>query len=467
MKVMLIRYHPEGDINTEAPNSLMDEAGVVPPLGIAYIAAVLEKGGHNVVILDCMALKLSEEETLKKIMEYKPQVVGVTAMSTTIRGALKAASLAKKSGAIVIMGGPHTSANPKEIMSYNFIDYCIWGEGEYPMLDLVNALEKNESINHIKGLIYRKEKEICINPPYFVDNLDGLPYPARHLLPVEKYSVIIALHPIATIVSSRGCPFQCENCSKDINHNKYRVRDPKKFVDEMEYLIKNYKVKEIIIIDDTLTLNKNNITAICKEIINRNIKIKWESPTRVDCVDPELLKLMYKAGCRRLRYGVESGDQEILSLMKKGITLKQVEDAFKWTKKAKIEAFAYFMIGYRNETEETIKKTIKFAKKIKADMAMFTVATPLPNSEFYKIAQEEGYVEKDYWAKFTLGQTNERLPYLVKDADKWVQKAYYSFYLRPSYILKRALKIRSFDEIKKSFSALKGLISFKMIDHGA
>ena len=248
--------------------------------------------------------------------------------------------------------------------------------------------------NDEAGLIYRKEKEICINPPYFVDNLDGLPYPARHLLPVEKYSVIIALHPIATIVSSRGCPFQCEYCSKDINHNKYRVRDPKKFVDEMEYLIKNYKVKEIIIIDDTLTLNKNNITAICKEIINRNIKIKWESPTRVDCVDPELLKLMYKAGCRRLRYGVESGDQEILSLMKKGITLKQVEDAFKWTKKAKIEAFAYFMIGYRNETEETIKKTIKFAKKIKADMAMFTVATPLPNSEFYKILRKCRVAEK-------------------------------------------------------------------------
>ncbi len=464
MRVMLIRYHPMETINTEVPSSLMDEVGVVPPLGLAYIASVLEQHGHQVSILDCEALNLTKEQTVEGIRLFKPDIVGITAMSTTIRGALAAARMAKQCNTTVVMGGPHMSAYPKEVLSYDFVDYGVIGEGEYPMLNLVNALQNREEVAKIKGLVYKEHRNVVVNTPDFVKDIDALPYPARHLLPIEKYKVIIALHPMTTMISSRGCPFPCGYCSKDANHHRYRVRDPKKIVDEMEYVIKKYKVKEIVVVDDTLTLRRDNVIEMCMEIIRRNIKVKWESPTRVDCVDQELLNMMYRAGCRRLRYGVESGDPDILKLMKKGITLEQVENAFRWTKKAGIEAFAYFIIGYMHETPETIKKTIKFAKRIKADMVMFSVATPLPCSELYTTAMKEGYIKGDYWAEYTLGLRSDRLPYLVKDADRWVMKAYRSFYLRPSYVLRRMLKIRTFDDVSKSLNAGKGLFKFRMVD---
>lgn len=465
MKILLIRYHDKGNINTRLPESLNKIQGVLPPLGIAYIASVLEKAGYEVKILDAVALNLTTQEVCLKINEEAPDIVGITAMTSSIRGALEAAKLAKDSGATTVIGGPHLAIYPEETLSYHFVDYGIIGEGEYPMLELVRAIESRQPTQNIKGLVYKEDGKVRINEAYIVPDLDTIPFPARHLLPMGKYSSIIGLHPVTTMISTRGCPYHCGFCFKGPSDKKYRIRNAQNVVDEMELVVKEYGVREIMFYDDVLTLKRDLIINICNEILKRRLKIKWESPVRVDNVDFELLRLMREAGCMRLRYGVESGDPDILKLMKKGITLSMVRDAFKWTKKAGIETFAYFMIAYIHETPQTIKKTISLAKNLNPDLVMFTVTTPYPETHLYDLAKREGFINGNYWKEFTLGLRDDRLPYFIPDAEKWVRKAYRSFYFRPNYIVKRLFKIRTWNDVKKYVQAAKGLLSFRMKDN--
>jgi len=462
MKILLIRYHDKGNVNTRLPESLNRVQGILPPLGIAYIAAVLEKAGHEVKILDAIALNLTSQDMRHRIAEEVPDIVGITAMTSSIRGALEAAKLAKDSGAITVIGGSHLAIYPEETLSYDFVDYGIIGEGEYPMLELVRAIESGQPIQNIKGLVYKEDSDVRINDAYIVPELDKIPFPARYLLPMEKYSSIIGLHPVTTMISTRGCPYQCGFCFKGPSDRKYRTRSAQNVVDEMELVVKKYGIREIMFYDDTIALKRGHIINICNKILKRGLRVKWESPTRVDNVDLDLLKLMKKAGCIRLRYGVESGDSDILKLMKKSINLSMARDVFRWTKQAGIETFAYFMIAYIHETPQTIKKTISLAKNLNPDLIMFTITTPYPGTPLYDMAQKEGFIEGDYWREFSLGLRDDRLPYLVPDAERWIRKAYRSFYFRPNYIVKRLFKIRSCNDIRKHIQAARGLLAFSM-----
>ncbi|NQT22902.1 MAG: B12-binding domain-containing radical SAM protein, partial [Candidatus Omnitrophica bacterium] len=412
MKILLIRPHSIEDINTRLPESLNKRRGVLPPLGISYIASVLEKAGHVVKILDVVALNLITDEIRQFIYEFKPEITGITTMTSILFGALESAKIAKEAGSITVLGGPQLSIYPKETLSYSYVDYGINGEGEYVMLELINALEKNISPGNIKGLIYKMNNDIHVNDPVIVEDIDSLPFPAYHLLPMQKYHSIIGLHPVGRMISTRGCPHKCSFCFKQPSDKRFRWRSSKNVVDEMEYLVQKYKVREIMFHDDVMTLRRSHIVGICEEILSRNFKVKWETPTRVDYVDKELLKLMHKAGCIRLRYGVESGDEKILELMNKKIDLKRVKEVFKWTEEAGIETFGYFMIGYAHETEATIRKTINFALELNPDFVMFTAVTPLPQTPLYDLAKREGLITTDYWREFTLGnRRDQRIPY--------------------------------------------------------
>ncbi len=462
MNILLVRNGNRGDINTRLPESLNKVRGILPPLGIAYIASVLEKEGYKVKILDAMALNLTPKEVRDEIANEAADIVGVTAMTSSIREALDVLRLAKEAGSITVIGGAHLAVYPKETLSYDFIDYGIIGEGEYPFLNLVKAIEEKRPIKDISGLIYKEGRGVHVNESYIHLNLDEIPFPARHLLPMEKYSSIISLHPVTTMISSRGCPYQCGFCFKSPSDTKYRTRSAKNVVDEMEFIVKEYKVKEIMFYDDTLTLQREHIVNICNEILRRGLRLSWESPTRLDNIDFKLLQLMREAGCIRLRYGIESGDPRILKLMNKGINLSMAKEVFNWTKKVGIETFAYFIIGYIHETPETMKNTISFAKSLNPDLVMFTVAIAYPKTPLYDLAQKEGLVHGDYWGEFVLGLREDSLPYLVPNAEKWVRKAYRSFYFRPNYILKRLFKVRGRHYLKKYFDAAKGILCFKM-----
>lgn len=464
MKILLITppYFEEENIAT--PKKINTNQGYFPPLGLAYIAAVLEKEDYDVKILDAPVLGYDINQIKEFISKENPDVVGIQTLTGDLPSVLKIAKAAKEVNPSikVVLGGAHLSIFPKESLSFDFVDYGLQGEAEYSFRDLVKHLEGKKDINDIDGLVYKKNGEIIVKyPPAVINDLDELPWPARHLLPMDKYQVVVMEPPIATLVSARGCPFRCNYCCRDKFTYRYRVRDYKNVVDEIEFLKSKYKIKTLSFYDNCYP-NKEHIKNICNELIRRKVDIKWETPQRVDLVDPDLLRLMKKSGCYRLRYGVESGSPKILKIMKKDVTVEQIEKAFYWTRKAGIETFAFFMVGYPHETLEDYKGTINLAKRIKADWAYFSVTTPLPATDLWRIAIEDYGMDKDYWHNWALGIRDKHLGRFNKDAEKLCSKAYTSFYFRPYIFYRRLLSLRSLDQIKMYWRGFKTLLSINI-----
>jgi len=464
MKVLLINPPYSGNLNTWTPDSTNKAIGVQPPLALAYLAASLRDKGHSVEVLDINALDLGERETAEKIRQAQPDVAGITVMTLLAQNAIKVARLIKglDSRIRVVLGGPHLSIFPKETLSFDCVDYAIYGEGEYAFAELLECLENGRLNENINGLVYRRNGQVIVNEAAVVEELDKLPFPAVELLPRNRYSLANALHPFGSIVTSRGCPWKCGFCLRDPVSVKLRFRQPKLVVDEIEHNIKEFGAREINICNDSLTASRRHIEGICDEILIRGIKIRWQGPSRVNTVTADLLKLMARAGCSTLRYGVESGSQEILDQMCKGISLAQVRDAFRWTKEAGIEIMAYFMLGYLGETPKTMRKTIVFAKELNPDGAIFSITTPLPNTRLFEEAVKMGLVDSRYWINFSLCKETSRINYLVKDAEKWAKRALWSFYFRPSYILRRIRKIKSWDALKKHYVGALAFLRFRM-----
>ncbi len=463
MRVQLIRYHDIGNINTRLAQSLNRRQGVLPPLGLGYIASSLEKAGHEVDIIDAVALELSRDQVRDRIRQFGAKVVGVTAMTPTFRGAQEAAKLAKDAGAVTVIGGVHMSIFPRETLSFDYVDFGIIGEGEETMVELCDALEQEQPVSGIEGLCYKRpDGEIVVGQPRIIDDVTELPWPSYHLLPMERYSSIIGLHPTVTMMGSRGCPYQCGFCFKTPSDKKYRVRQVADIVSEIAFLVEKYRVKEVMFYDDIMP--QKYAAALSRELIARKVKIKWQTPQRVNLVEPELLKLMAQSGCHILRFGVEQGDPEMMQLVEKKTNIAQVKQAFRWAKEAGIDSFSYFIIGYAGESERTMTATINLAKELDPRYVMFTKAVPLPNTPLMNMAVAGGFVAKDYWRRFTLGEDLAPIPPLVPDADAWVQRAYRSFYLRPHKIFRQLLSIRSWSDLRKNIDGFIGVVGFKMRD---
>ena len=463
MKVLLINPPYEGNVNTWTPESTNRAIGAQPPIGLAYLAAMLEREGIDVSILDANAMCLNGREIRDVVIKEDPQIVGITAMTLIAVNVLAVSRIVKEvTDAVTVVGGPHISLFQEESLASPFVDYAMNGEAEYTFVEFVKAIRDKRGVEDIDGIVYRKNGKVVTRNPSIVKDLNALPFPAVHLLPLERYSLANALHPFGSIVTSRGCPFKCGFCIRAPIDRYVRYRDAENIVDEIEWLIKDFGVREINIRNDTITINREHVVDFCRELLRRGIKIRWQGPTRVDCVDRELLKLMKKAGCHTLRYGIESGNQEILDRMGKGITLEQIRDAVRWTKEAGIEIMAYFMIGYIDETEKTIMDTINFAREIDPDGAIFSIGTPLPNTDLFYRAVERGLIERDYWKEYVTGRRIDRAPYLVDDAEKWVRRALWSFYFRPRYIAGRLRKIDSWDAFKKHLTGALSFLWFTM-----
>ena len=464
MKVTLIRYHDLDNTSTRLAKSLNDRQGVLPPLGLAYIASALEEAGHQVDLIDAIALCLSKEEVSERIEQFDPELVGITAMTPTFHGALEAAKIAKKNNRKTLIGGVHMSIYAEETLSYAEVDFGVVGEGEETIVELCSALEEGQDYSSIEGLCYKLDDgAIKVSGPRIVMDLTKLPMPSYHLLPMEKYSSIIGMTPVSTMMGSRGCPYQCGFCFKTPSDKKYRTRSVENIVDEIEFLIENYKIKEVMFYDDIMP--RAYARDLSNEIIKRDVKIKWQTPQRVNLVNPELLKLMAKAGCHILRFGVEQGDPDMMQLVEKRTTIDQVHKSFQQANDAGIKTFAYFIIGYIGETEQTMQATIDLAKDLNPTYVMFTKAVPLPDTPLMTQSVFKGLVYPEYWRKYTLGVKQAAMPNLVPNAEKWVGHAYRSFYLRPSVIMKRLLSIRTYHDIKRHVDAFIGIVGFKMNDN--
>ncbi|MBI4287973.1 MAG: radical SAM protein [Chloroflexi bacterium] len=341
---------------------------LVAPLGLAYVAAVLKRDGVDVSLLEANALGLGMDDIEKEIKRQKPDLVGITGTTPLIARVEEIARRAKSAdkGIKVVVGGPHATILPQEVLKSQNIDFCVRGEGEITALELVKALEKGGDFGAILGLGFKSNGQIHLNDSRpLIKELDSLPFPARELLPMEKYIFPLPTGAVArftNLISSRGCPYLCTFCGQ---HNIWtrlvRFRSPKNVVDEIQAVKDKYGVAFVGFTDSNFPLNRKITMDICDEMAARGIKIKWACGSRVDLVDQELLRKMHKAGCQQINFGVESGNAEILKGYKKGITIDQAKTAIKQAKKAGLKVYTYFMVGGPGETRETAEETIKLA----------------------------------------------------------------------------------------------------------
>lgn len=440
---------------------------ITPPLGLLYLAASLRKAGHQPLILDFLLEKF-DQNSLFKIITQGVKVIGISAVTPLIHNAIFLADLIKKKfpEKIIVLGGPHPTLLPKETLeNCQGVDFIIKGEGEERINSFIDYLEGKKKEEGLDGIAFKKDGEIIDLPQKkYIENLDNLPFPARELVSIEKYSEVLdsAKKPATTLITSRGCPFKCIYCSKPVFGNFFRARTPENILKEIEFLKEKYKIKEIIFYDDSFTLDRERIIKLCQLLIEKNLNISWKCETRVNLIDEELLQLMKKAGCHLIGYGIESGNQEILNILKKGITIAAIQKAVKMTKKAKIDALGYFMLGIPGETEKEIKETINFAKSLNLDFVQFSIATAYPGTELYALAETQGKLPKDFQGAFyALGSQEEitslcdLTPQILKS---YLKKAYRSFYLRPSYISQKISKIRSSTDIIFYLKGLRKLI---------
>lgn len=458
--ILLIRPNDSVDIFSRLPASINKAQGIYPPLGIAYLASNLKKHNFDVAIYDMEAESYGNgyEDLKNMLKKYNPDFVGVTAMTPTVLNALGVLKEVKKynNNIKTIIGGTHLSIYPQETVQHEFVDYGVIGEGEYAIIDILNGNLQ------AKGLVYKKDNKVIINERREPNrNLNELPFPARELMPNEKYNCILMNTPMTTMLAARGCPFNCAFCYKD-DYLHYRSRSAENVFEEIKEFVKVYGIKEFAFYNDCFP-NKKWVADLCERLINNNIKVKWETPQRIDLVDKDLLKLMKKAGCQRLKYGVESGNQDILNLMNKRTKIEDIKKVFKLTKEVGIETFGYFIIGYYGENENTIRDSINLAKELNPDWVAFNVGTPLPNTKFMDDAVASNIVDKDYWKKHTLGCQQDRIPYMVKDSDKHCEQAYREFYLRYQYIFKRVMNLRNAAQLERCIRGGLGLIRFKML----
>lgn len=364
-----------------------------PPLGLAYLAAVLEREGHEVRAHDFgLYPNVPLTEQMEAVADFGPQLVGITAMTNTYHAVAETAKSAReRTGCPVVIGGPHATVFPERVTREVFVDYLVYGEGEETLTELVGALEaegprpSDRTLSAIKGLCYERDGGVQCNPERpLIRDLDDLPFPARHLFDLKAYPLYTPDgERMVTVLSSRGCPYNCSYCFKGIVGRTYRQRSPDGIVAELHQIISQYGIANIYFIDDLFTMNRERLKVIAQRIIEENLNIRWQCLGRVDRVDPEVLDLMHRSGCRQIHYGIESGNDEILRAVGKRITKEQVRQAVAWTARTGIRSKGYFMLGLPGDTEATMRQTIGFAAELDLDDAMFSLTTPFPGTRLW------------------------------------------------------------------------------------
>ncbi len=461
MKILLIQPPQENTLTFVTPNIKSNDIGVFPPLGLLYLASYIKKhSDYNVAILDSLIDKLSYTDIEEKIKAFNPDIIGVTALTFTMPDVMKTIRLAKKviPSALICLGGAHVSLYPKETLSLPGVDYVFIGDSEKSFKKFIDNIEQGKDLEEVEGLGYKKEGRIHIKPCVSDnENLDMLPFPDRTLIPYKKYWNMLSKKNISTsMVTSRGCLFKCTFCSEHLN--KYRKRSPENVVKEIEECVA-LGIKAFCIFDDTFTADRKRVFEICKLIIEKKIDIALDIRTRVDVVDPEMIRMLKKVGCETIRYGVESGSQEILKSMKKGINLKHIVDVFRFTKKMGITSFGYFMLGFPGETQVHINRTIKFARELNPDYVQFSITTPLPETEIYKLGLKKGLYLNDYWREYALNPEKNFIPPVweellsKEELIKSMNRAYRNFYLRISLIMRQIKNLKSINEFKRKVTA--------------
>jgi anaerobic magnesium-protoporphyrin IX monomethyl ester cyclase len=433
---------------------------VQQPLGLAYLAAVLQNTGHKVNLIDAAVSNLTDERIVDEVRRFHPDLIGITTLTPRYRIALALATKFKQELAIpILIGGSHVTALPDETMRNRCFDFAVLGEGEATIVDLAETIEKNRDLSKVKGIAYRDDGRIVMTESRpLIGNLDTIPFPERDLLPpLSEYRPSPAACkrlPQATMMTSRGCPYRCAFCDRSVFGNLARTRTARNVVDEMELLVTRFGAREIRFWDDIFNIDQRRVLDICEELLSRKLDVPWNCLARISRMNANVLKAMAKAGCWQVDYGIESGNQAILNGIMKGQTLEQVERVVKMTRRAGIAVRGFFMLGLPGEDESTMRDTIRFAKRLDLTSAVFHITTPFPGTALFEIAKESGELRSEVnYDEYMLG-FSEDVPYVPKgltaERIKEIQRnAYWQFYFRPSFLLKRALETRSFLDVQR------------------
>ena len=428
------------------------------PMGILYIATVLKQHGIDVEVLDADIEGLTINEMLERILGANPDLVGFSIMTPQLMSALEAAFWLKRArpSLPIVLGGAHISSTLDDTFSLaDCFDFAVYGEGELTMVEVAKKIEQGgfpDCIDGVSGVIYRNNKgEVIINPPRpFIMEIDSLPRIDYDMLDITKYRLpTVAGRYVLAMMMSRGCPFKCTFCdAPTTTGKKIRFHSPERAVEDIKYNYGKYGARSFSFRDSTFTANKKWVLRFCEAIIRSEIKIYWRCGTRVNCIDEELLKMMKRAGCYTINFGVESGHPKILKNIKKEVAIEQIYDAHELARKYGIRSYSTFIVGSPGETDETMQTTIDLARRIRPSLAMFFVAIAYPGTAMYDQAVKEGIVEPRWWANqawdpgrhsafqkrwgWTADAGAIRIPGF--DAEAWQKRATRTFYLRPRFI---------------------------------
>ncbi len=449
VKVLLVNPPP-----VVSQNEITDRFQILtPPLGLAYLAGILEKHEYPVKIIDGIALELSLSKLQRIIEKEQPRIIGVTSTTSQIFDAKKAIRIAKEvcPECFTVIGGAHVTFLPLETLNDpiygQYLDAVCIGEGEQTLLELTKTIEKNGDLSKVRGIAYRDNSSVKINEPRpLLDDLDSLPWPTRHLLPMEKYKILGKESDIGHIYTSRGCPFNCIFCSSNkVLGTRFRARSPQSVVDEFEHLVNEYDPMSIEFADDLFTLNRKRVTKICRELKKRHLNdVPWACSSRINVTTKSMLAEMKKAGCFLIYYGIESGSQRVLNLMKKQLRIKKIVEVVKWTQETGINVLGSFLFGIPGETTAEMEQTIRFARKLGLLYTQFSIATPYPGTELFNIARANNYLITTDWSKFTSGKPIlETEDFTAEDLKYYLRKAYISFYLSPRVLFHQLVKERN------------------------
>jgi len=455
----------------ETPVSLKQRYGemasaahLVPPLGLISLAAVVREAGYTTAIIDAPALGLSSEQVVHEIEQRKPRYVGLTAATVGFRNTAEMARQIKERlpEVVTILGGVHATAMPNQSLTENpQFDIIVVGEGEDTILDLLDALERQRPLSSVPGIAIRQAEAVFLTPPRpLIKDLDRLPFPAWDLVPDLTTHYRPAPHilrrlPSTTISTSRGCFGQCTFCDRSVFGNKCRAFSAEYLLRMLKYLISRYGLKDVWIGDDLFVMFRSRLRTFCELVISEKLDLTWGCCARVGMLKPELLTLMKKAGCHEIAFGIESGNQAMLNMLKKDVTLEAIARDLSMTRQAGLKTMGTFMIGLPNETRETMQNSIAFAKKIDLNMLQLSFFTPFPGCEIAENIQEYGTFEPDY-SKMNVFGNIVFVPHGLTRSDliTYYKKFYREFYIRPKTII---TFIREAESIRELFGFSGGV----------
>lgn len=435
MKVLLVHPKREDDLFEDIK---------LPPLGVAYLAAVLRQAGHDVRILDANVERDAFRAIRDRIEEFRPDVIGISVVSQLFRTSMKIASMAKEAlpGVTVILGGSHPTVFPEIVAAERDVDYVVHGEGEDTVVELAAALAGGGDVRGILGIAYRHDGRVTVNPPRpLIPDLDRLPFPAYDLLPVGRYMPPQATRPpFMGMITSRGCGYRCVFCdARVVMGGRYRFHSPERTLAEVRYLVRMFGVREIMFKDSEFVQNRARTERLCELLAEARLPVRWICNGRVGRTDLALMKKMKAAGCELVMFGVESGDQSILNRLKKGFAIEEVRKTFRDAAEAGLKTSANFLIGSPGETAPDVRRSIRLAREIGTDFAYFDYLFPYPGTELYRTARAEGWITQDFDPS-AIPVFRSPMNATLMDAQelpRLMRLAYRSFYFRPRFVIGR------------------------------